>query len=88
MDYVEDWIRQRMAYLDNNVFIEREFPKGDVNGDGEVTIADVNMLINIIMGNQYDDFTMERADVNTDSEYTISDINEIISIILNNPALS
>ena len=88
MDYVEDWIRQRMAYLDNNVFIEREFPKGDVNGDGEVTIADVNMLINIIMGNQYDDFTMERADVNTDSEYTISDINEIINIILNNPALS
>ena len=83
MDYVENWIRQRMAYLDEFVFIEgEEFPKGDVNGDGEVTIADINIVIGIILGSEYDDYTMERADVNKDGEYTVSDINEVINAIL------
>ena len=87
MDYVENWIRQRMEYLDEFVFIPlEEFPKGDVNGDGEVTIADVNADITIILGAKYDDAMMERADVNEDGEITVSDINEIIKIIMNNPS--
>lgn len=90
MDYVEDWIRARMAYLDENVFVEWTDPqpptptylKGDVNGDGEVTIADVNLLIDIILGGEADVDTMKRADVNEDQEIGIADINTLIDIIL------
>ena len=87
MDYVEDWIRRHMDYLDENVFIPMENPtpdpvKGDVNGDGEVNIADVNAVIDIILGGTADPDTMKRADVNGDGEINIADVNAIIDIIL------
>ena len=56
--------------------------KGDVNGDGEVNIADVNTLLNIILGGEADAATMVRADVNEDSEVNIADVNAVIDIIL------
>jgi len=57
--------------------------KGDVNGDGEVNIADVNALIDIIAGGAADADTRYRADVNGDGEVNIADINAVIDIILN-----
>ena len=56
--------------------------KGDVNGDGEVNIADINALLNIILGNIADDETMLRADVNEDGEINVGDINALVDIIL------
>ena len=55
---------------------------GDVNGDGEINLADANTLIDIILGGSADDDTIKRADVNGDSEVNIADINADISIIL------
>ena len=52
---------------------------GDVNGDREINIADVNAVIDIILGGN-DDTTA--ADVNGDGEINIADINAIIDIIL------
>ena len=56
-----------------------DFKRGDVNLDGEVNIADVNALIDIIMGGNGDTIN---ADVNGDGEIGIADINTIINIIL------
>ena len=53
--------------------------KGDVNGDGEVTIADVNAVVSVILGHSVNGM----ADVNGDDEVTIADVNAVISIILN-----
>ncbi len=53
--------------------------KGDVNGDGEVNIADVNAVINVILGGE----SNPRADVNNDTEVNIADVNAVINIILN-----
>ena len=51
---------------------------GDVNGDGEVNIADINALIDLILsGNGY----TAAADVNDDGEINIGDLNAIINII-------
>ena len=80
MDYVEDWIRRRMAYLDENVFIPRI--EGDVNKDGEVNIADVNCLIEVILGYADPSEYHGRAYVNDDYEVNIADVNEVIRIIL------
>lgn len=53
---------------------------GDVNGDGEVSISDVNALIDhILTGADFD----TAADVNKDGEVGISDVNAVIDIILN-----
>lgn len=61
---------------------EPEPLEGDVNGDGSVNIADVNVLINIILGATLDAETMKRADVNKDGSINVSDINRVIAIIL------
>ena len=51
---------------------------GDVNNDGEVNIADVNTVINFILG----DRSRHGVDVNNDGEVNIADVNAIIGIIL------
>ncbi len=60
-----------------------EYVIGDVNGDGEVNLADINATANIIMGGNADSDTMKRADVNSDGEINLADINAIINLILN-----
>ena len=55
---------------------------GDVNGDGEVNIADVTKIIDIILGGDADDAVMARADVNRDGEINIADATKVIDIIL------
>ena len=55
-----------------------EIPFGDVNGDLEVNIADVNAVINVILGG----VNIPRADVNNDGEVNIADVNAVIDIIL------
>ena len=52
---------------------------GDVNGDGEVNIADVNAIIDVILN----DIDNDAADVNGDGEVNIADVNAVIDIILN-----
>ena len=52
---------------------------GDVNGDYEVNIADVNSIIDIIFDGAA---VTPAADVNGDGEINIADVNVIIDIIL------
>ena len=58
-------------------------PRGDVNCDWEVTIADLNALVDTILGDaRYHPFYGYAADVNGDKEYTIADLNLVIDAIL------
>ena len=50
-----------------------------MNGDGEVNIADVNIVIDHILSGELDD----ACDVNEDQETNIADVNVIIDLILN-----
>ena len=69
---------QYTDYCDVRSFVYREGITGDVNGDGEVNIADVNAVIDMILsGNSQPD-----GDVNGDGEVNIADVNAIIAIIL------
>lgn len=57
--------------------------RADVNLDGEVTVADVNAIIKVILCVE-DSLEMQlRADVNEDGEVNIADVNTVIEIILN-----
>ena len=69
------------AYVDYKFMQGEGVPPvvGDVNGDGEVSIADVNAAIDMILtGTQ-----APNGDVNGDGEVSIADVNMIIDIILN-----
>ena len=52
---------------------------GDVNGDWEISIADVNAIITVIISGGTGN---PRCDVNSDGEITIADANVVIALIL------
>ncbi len=60
--------------------------RGDVNGDGQVTIADANMVANHFLGQGNGGVFLNEAaaDVNGDGQITIADANEIVNIFLGN----
>ncbi len=51
---------------------------GDVNGDGEINISDINIIIDVILTGKPN----SAADINGDGEVNITDINTIIDIII------
>lgn len=55
---------------------------GDVNGDNELTIADVMAIVDYILGIVPEDFYPEAADMNDDKHITITDATIILSRIL------
>ena len=55
--------------------------QGDVNADGEVNIADINVLIDDILGH----LNNQKCDLNKDGEINIADINVLIDLILTGP---
>ena len=55
---------------------------GDVNGDGEINIADVNSIINLLLNGSSNYDTAHRADANYDGEINIADVNTLISYLL------
>lgn len=72
------------AYEGLKYLIEHMSLTGDVDGDGVVDITDVNILVNIVLGDDVAYRYDGRADVSGDGSVDISDVNMIINIILNN----
>ena len=54
---------------------------GDVNLDGDINIADVTSLVNIILG-KGGKYNLQTADVYSDNRITIADVATLINIIL------
>lgn len=63
---------------------ENDIMSGDVNADGEFTIADINLVIAMILDNAHPSCPLILADCNADNEVNIADINMIINRIINN----
>ena len=56
---------------------------GDVNHDGNITIADVTALVNIILGKDTDkDLDLKSTDMNHDGQITVADVTALVNIIL------
>ena len=62
-------------------YFTAKFLRGDVNGDGSITIADVTALVNIILGKTQAPASGV-ADVNGDGSVTIADVTALVNIIL------
>lgn len=59
-------------------------PKGDINDDGQRSIADITALVNRLLGKQEQSSKLfiPSADVNGDSSTTIADVTALVNILL------
>lgn len=56
--------------------------KGDVNGDGLVTVADVTAVVDVLLERQTPNISVSNADINGDGEVSIVDVVEAIHLVL------
>jgi uncharacterized lipoprotein YddW (UPF0748 family) len=74
---------QYTDYCDIRTFVYHETLRGDVNADHEINIADINTIIDAILGSGAQSGN-SLSDVNGDGEINIADINILIDLILSN----
>lgn len=76
--YVDDAVWSRFE----NVQEIADVVFGDANGDGAVTVEDVVLTVQHILGNTPSNFKSANADVDRNGEVNISDVTAIVGIIL------
>lgn len=89
LGFYDNWtVKANRAFLVSEKFDPvKLYLKGDVNRDGEVTIADVNALVEIVLGkatpeNDTERYDFDAADVNEDHQFSVADITALVNIIL------
>jgi hypothetical protein len=71
------------GYLDDfTIYLSDKGLVGDVNGDGEINVADINFVIGILLDAGMHGDALSRADVNEDGEINIADVNTLVGMIL------
>ena len=63
-------------------YLNDDIQPGDVNNDGDVTIADVSALIDYLLDGDESAIIFDGADVNQDQAITIADVSALIDILL------
>jgi len=53
-------------------------PPGDLNGDGDVNVLDVQLCVNVFLGVETDPETVDWADVNRDGRVDVLDVQAIV----------
>lgn len=82
--FLKQWLTDRIAWMDEQLGFDPDFHElGDVNGDGNIDIADVTLLIYCLLTGDYTDAYLDAADVNGDEDVNIGDVTRLISYILN-----
>ena len=73
-----------MAYMEfsNTQAGGTTYTVGDVNGDGNVDVSDVNIIINIMLGKDDGSAYDGRQFVTDDNTVDVSDVNLVINIML------
>ena len=83
----EENVSRNSEYCPTVAFVYKAQPRptakvGDVNGDGEVDVNDVNTLINIVLGRDNASNYAGRANVDGVGDVDVSDVNALINIVL------
>jgi len=82
LDYLRDWWKRHIAYLDTKVFIP--YPVGDVNFDRTVDINDVIGIIDYLLGSSQETINHYKADYNHSGTIDTDDISRLIDQLLDN----
>lgn len=82
---------QRRCWFDNlkiqKIAADAVALVGDANGDGQVTMADANAIVNYFLAEDkttIENFDVTAADINGDGEITMADANAAVNIFLGN----
>ena len=68
---------------DYSIFIRvSDYPLGDSNGNGEVTVTDVANTVEQILEHPTERFIQKAADANSDGQITVSDVTATVGILL------
>ena len=81
---IKDYLNQRFEYLDAKFkeLAASSTRKGDINGDGEVNVADVTTLVDYILGKNPTNCNESACDINGDNEINVSDVTSLVDFIL------
>jgi hypothetical protein len=81
---IKTYLNQRFEYLDTKFkeLAASSTRKGDINGDGEVNVADVTTLVDYILGKNPTNCNESACDINGDNEINVSDVTSLVDIIL------
>ncbi len=82
LERLGNWVDGRLAYLDNKLGYIPQILVGDVNDDGELSVVDIMLLVDIIL-NGRTDVDDKVADVNNDGAVNVADVMKLADIILN-----
>lgn len=63
---------------------EPQVTPGDVNGDNQISVADLSMMASYILGETPAGFNTAAADLNGDKDVTVADLAQLASAILGN----
>lgn len=80
LNYLSNWIRRRVDYLDHHTFAV--YIPGDANADGSVTISDVTLIIDYLLTGDDSVLNVSNADVDLDGNITITDVTALIDLLL------
>ena len=59
--------------------LSEEFVTGDINGDGDVNVIDVVVLVNVILGFEEENSS---SDLNNDGSINVLDVVLLVNLIL------
>ena len=71
-----------ISYTNGKLIVTQAYIHGDVNGDGEVNVADLVAVSNHMAGDET--VSKEKADVNSDGEVNVADLVAISNIMSGN----
>lgn len=77
--YTYDHLGNRLS---KKVSSGADFIRGDVNGDGDVDIADAVCIVNHIVGKTNITFIKDAADANDDGDIDIADAVHIVNLVV------
>ena len=76
-----DGVKLKLADAKFNIVVTNAI-KGDVNGDGDVDIADAVCIVNHVVGKTNTSFNAAAADVNGDGDIDIADAVRIVNLVV------
>ena len=62
--------------------VEPEVMKGDVNNDGDISIADITQLIDYVLVGDPTGVNLDAADYDSDGVIGVSDVTALIDFVL------
>ena len=80
-EYLSDWIRRRIAYLDTVTFA---YLHGDVDGNGVVSIMDLSYMLDYLLDGDDGKINILNADMDSNAKVDLKDLALLIDLLLTN----